>query len=352
MNGSITLPIVLRTRLFPNKWIVLCVLSIAALSLLSIGFGPAGWDWRLAIAWLAPEHFTQFDPLQINVVTQIRLPRFMLAVMIGLVLAQTGTATQALCRNPLADPSIIGISSGAAVIAVAFIALGAKFDFQADKYLPYAAFLGALSVTLFVYLIAKQAGQVNVTTLILVGVAVNALAFALIGLLSFYADDSALRLINYWTMGSLGGATWANLNQALPLLLISAIGLWYLKEPMNCLLLGESQAQYLGINTQTLKFQIIILVALGVGASVAMTGLIGFVGLVVPHIARLMVGPHLRVMMPLCMLLGIIVLLLSDWLARTLVMPAELPIGIITALLGAPLFIYLILKSKQGGAIA
>lgn len=349
MSTFASIPLQMTARFFPNKWIIACVLCIAVLSLVSIGFGPAGWDWQLAIAWLAPEYFTQFDTLQINVVTQIRLPRFMLAVMIGLVLAQTGTATQALCRNPLADPSIIGISSGAAVVAVAFIALGTQFDFQANKYLPYAAFIGAFVVTLFVYLVAKQAGQVNVTTLILVGVAINALAFALIGLLSFYADDSALRLINYWTMGSLGGANWANLSQAMPLLLMSAIGLWYLKEPMNCLLLGESQAQYLGINTHTLKFQIIILVALGVGASVALTGLIGFVGLVVPHIARLMVGPHLRIMMPLSMLLGIIVLLLSDWLARTLVMPAELPIGIITALLGAPLFIYLILKSKHGG---
>jgi iron complex transport system permease protein len=183
--------------------------------------------------------------------------------------------------------------------------------------------------------------------LILVGVAINALAFAVIGLLSFYADDSALRLINYWTMGSLGGASWDNIKQASPLLLLSLIGLWRLKEPMNLLLIGESQAQYLGVDTSKLKLYVIILVALGVGAIVALTGLIGFVGLVVPHIARLMVGPHLRNMLPLCMLLGVIVLLLSDWLARLVVMPAELPIGIITALLGAPLFIYLIIKNKR-----
>jgi len=330
-----------------QKWMLLSYGCVLVLSLLSIGYGPAGWDWRLAIAWLAPEHFYQFDALQINVVMQIRLPRFVLAVLVGLVLAQTGAATQALCRNPLADPSIIGISAGAAMVAVAFIALSAQFNFNAQHYLPYASFLGALSVTSLVYLVSKQQKQININTLILVGVAINALAFAVIGLLSFYADDSALRLINYWTMGSLGGASWDNIKQASPLLLLSLIGLWRLKEPMNLLLIGESQAQYLGVDTSKLKLYVIILVALGVGAVVALTGLIGFVGLVVPHIARLMVGPHLRNMLPLCMLLGVIVLLLSDWLARLVVMPAELPIGIITALLGAPLFIYLIIKNKR-----
>ncbi|XKF00841.1 iron ABC transporter permease [Pseudoalteromonas mariniglutinosa] len=331
----------------PSRWHLLCALAIMLLTTLSIGFGPAGWDWRLAFAWLAPEHFGQFDALQIQVVTQIRLPRFILAVLVGAVLAQTGAATQALCRNPLADPSIIGISAGAAVVAVTFIAFGAQFNFQAQHYLPYASFMGALTVTYLLYRIARQHRQINITTLILVGVAVNALSFALIGLLSFYADDSALRLINYWTMGSLAGANWRSLMESTPLLILSLVGLWSLREPMNLLLVGESQAQYLGVNTQQLKIKIIIFVALGVGAVVALTGLIGFVGLVVPHIARLMVGPHLRIMMPLCIMLGIIVLLLSDWLARVLVMPAELPIGIITALLGAPLFIYLILKSKK-----
>ncbi|MBB1429652.1 iron ABC transporter permease [Pseudoalteromonas sp. SG43-4] len=331
-----------------HKWMLLASVCIFALALLSIGYGPAGWDWRLAIAWLAPERFNQFDALQINVVMQIRLPRFVLAVLVGLVLAQTGASTQALCRNPLADPSIIGISAGAAMVAVAFIALSAQFNFNAQLYLPYASFLGALGVTSLVYFIAKQQGQINITTLILVGVAINALAFAVIGLLSFFADDSALRLINYWTMGSLGGASWITIIQALPLLLISLVGLWRLKEPMNLLLIGESQAQYLGVDTNKLKLYIIILVALGVGAVVALTGLIGFVGLVVPHIARLMVGPHLRNMLPLCMLIGVVVLLLSDWLARIVIMPSELPIGIITALLGAPLFIYLIVKNKRG----
>ena len=333
----------------PNRWQLGCAVAIVFLAILSIGFGPAGWDWQLAFAWLAPDYFQQFDHLQIQVVTQIRLPRFVLAVLVGAVLAQTGAATQALCRNPLADPSIIGISAGAAVVAVTFIAFGAQFNFQAQRYLPYASFVGALTVTYLLYKIAKRRGQLNITTLILVGVAVNALSFALIGLMSFYADDSSLRLINYWTMGSLAGANWQTLTESAGLLVISVLGLRYLREPMNLLLVGESQAQYLGVDTHQLKIKIIIFVALGVGAVVALTGLIGFVGLVVPHIARLMVGPHLRNMMPVCMMLGVCVLLLSDWLARVVVMPTELPIGIITALLGAPFFLYLILKSKQEG---
>ncbi|KGJ88577.1 hypothetical protein ND16A_2501, partial [Thalassotalea sp. ND16A] len=167
----------------PHKWMLLSYGCIFALALLSIGYGAAGWDWRLAIAWLAPEHFSQFDALQIKVVTQIRLPRFVLAVMVGLVLAQTGAATQALCLNPLADPSIIGISAGAAMVAVAFIALSAELNFTAQHYLPYASFLGALSVTSLVYLVSIQQKQININTLILVGVAINALAFAVIGLL-------------------------------------------------------------------------------------------------------------------------------------------------------------------------
>jgi iron complex transport system permease protein len=212
------------------QWIFGALLLFFAV--VALGFGPAGWDWRLSVAWLYPEYFSQFSELQINVVSQIRLPRFVLAILVGAILAQTGAATQALCRNPLADPSIIGISGGAAVMAVAVIALAPKLGFNADVYLPYAAFIGALLVTLAVYKFAKRNNEINVTTLILVGVAFNALSFALIGLLSFYADDTSLRLINYWTMGSLGGASWSGIAQALPLFLVSFFGLYWKRKEL------------------------------------------------------------------------------------------------------------------------
>lgn len=330
------------------RWQVALFALLIIGAVISLGFGPAGWDWRLSIAWLVPESFTQFNQLQINVVTQIRLPRFCLALLIGAVLAQTGAATQALCRNPLADPSIIGVSSGAAAVAVTLIALAPKLNFNAEIWLPYGSFLGALAATFLVYRIARQNNEIQVTTLILVGVAINALAFAVIGLMSFYADDSSLRLINYWTMGSLGGATWGTLVTALPLLSISLIGLFLKRKELNLLLLGEAEAKYLGIDIIRLKSQVVVLIAVGVGAAVSLTGLIGFVGLVVPHLVRLLVGANLRMMMPVCVLAGALVVLVSDWLARVVVSPAELPIGIVTALIGGPIFIYL-LRRQIGG---
>lgn len=321
--------------------------ALVVMAMVSVGFGPAGWNWQLAFAWMLPDLFPQVSELQLNIVTQIRLPRFCLAVLVGAVLAQTGCATQALCRNPLADPTVIGISSGAAVCAVAVIALAPIFHFNADAVLPYVAFLGALATTVWIYHSAKQDGEVNVTTLILIGVAVNALSFALIGLFSFYADDSSLRLINYWTMGSLAGANWQSLFQAAPLLCICMFGLFTLRSKFTLLLLGESNARYMGVDTQKLKQQSILLVALGVGVAVSLTGLIGFVGLVIPHITRLLIGNDYQKLMPLAMLIGASVMLLADWLARVLVAPNELPIGIITAILGTPVFLYLLKQQAR-----
>jgi iron complex transport system permease protein len=328
---------------FCLSWL-LAMLIVA--SVVSLSFGPAGWDIRLSVAWFLPDTWHSISTLQLNIISEIRLPRLCLGLLIGAVLAQTGAATQALCRNPLADPSVIGVSSGAAVMAVGMIALGpllqATFGIKAELMLPYAAFIGALLATLLVYQFAQSEQGVQVTSLILVGVAMNALGFALIGLLSFYADDSSLRLINYWTMGSLAGANWSSLCQALPLLLLSLIGLWSKRQQMSLLLLGESEAKYMGVNIKSLKNQIVVFVAIGVGAAVALTGLVGFLGLVIPHLSRILVGANLKYMMPVSMLLGALVLLASDWIARVAVVPAELPIGIVTAIIGAPVFIWML----------
>ena len=301
---------------------------------------------KLSFAWLAPDSFPEFSQLQINVVQEIRLPRLCLALLIGILLAQTGVATQALCRNALADPSIIGVTSGAAVAAVFLISMGKHYDINVHFWLPVAAFIGALVVTLLVYTFAHQSGQVNVANLILIGVALNAIAFAIIGLLSYLADDSALRLINYWTMGSLAGATWETLINALPLMLLAFVGLLFTKDKLSLLMLGEAQARYMGVEVHKLKQQTIFFVAIGVGVAVALAGIIGFIGLVVPHICRLLVGPSLKRLMPLSMVVGGLVMLLADWIARNIVSPAELPLGIITALLGAPLFLYLLVQQR------
>ena len=323
-------------------WITGLISLLLLASIISLSFGPAGWDIRLSVAWISPGLFPDISALQFNVVTDIRMPRLILAILVGAILAQTGAATQALCRNPLADPSVIGVSSGAAVVAVAMIAFAPLLPFQVEVWLPYGAFAGALVVTLLVYGFARSDSGIQVLSLILVGVAINALAFALIGLFSFYADDSSLRLINYWTMGSLAGATWSSLLKATPLLVISLVGLYLKRHQISLLLLGESEARYLGVNIDSLKNQVVLLVAIGVGAAVSLTGLVGFVGLVIPHLARLLVGSNMKMMFPLSFLMGALVLLMSDWIARIVVSPAELPIGIVTALVGAPLFIWML----------
>ncbi|CAH9068022.1 Hemin transport system permease protein HmuU [Pseudoalteromonas holothuriae] len=330
-------------------WYWLSAALLGVLAWLSLSSGAVGWDWKMPILWLLPESMTSdVQPLHISVVTQIRLPRLVLAILIGAVLASSGAATQALCRNPLADPSLMGITGGAAMAAVAIIALSAKVSFIHEAMVTPAAFIGAISVTALIHKVASHQGQVQITTLLLAGVAINAMAMAVIGLFSFFADDSALRLMTYWQMGSLGGASWSAMQYGAPLIIVSIGALFVRRKKINALMLGELEARHLGINVKKLKTEIVIIVALGVGGAVALAGMIGFVGLLVPHVARLLVGPDLRRMLPLSMLLGCVLMLIADWISRLVVAPSELPIGIVTALFGSPFFVYQLLKQKRG----
>ncbi|MFC3032720.1 FecCD family ABC transporter permease [Pseudoalteromonas fenneropenaei] len=332
-----------------RSWMLLTSVMLLLLAWGSLSSGPVGWEWKMPIMWLLPESLTShINELHVQVVTQIRLPRLVLGLLVGMALAVCGVATQSLCRNPLADPSLMGVTGGAAVAAIAVIAFSAQVSFISEALVAPASFIGALLATGLIYRLASHCGQIHITTLLLVGVAVNAIAFALIGVFSFFADDSALRLMTYWQMGSLGGASWRAMQYGAPLVLLSIVLLALRRKQINALMLGEVEAKHLGVNIKQLKTEIVFLVALGVGGAVAMVGMIGFVGLVVPHIARLLVGPDLRVMLPLSMLLGASVLVLADWLARLVVAPSELPIGIITALLGSPFFIYHLIKQKRG----
>ena len=329
-----------------RRWLIAGTFGIVASSWLLLSSGPVLSDWRLPLMWL-PGFGTPMSELEQTVVTQLRLPRLVLGLLVGAVLAQSGTAMQTLCRNPLADPGLIGISGGAAVFALAVIALGEQIGLQGSVWVSLAAFLGALLTTFVVSRLAGGKTGVDVATLLLAGVAINALAGSLLGLLSYYADDDALRLMSFWQMGSLAGASWQQLPLGVVLMGVSSIALFMLRKPINTLLLGERQARYLGVNTVSLKRQLIIWVALGVGGAVALTGTIGFVGLIIPHIARMLVGANIRWLMPVSMLFGAAVLVLTDWIAKTIVAPAELPIGIITAAVGAPFFIYLLIQQKR-----
>ena len=289
------------------------------------------------------------SPQQELVLLDVRLPRVLLGVLVGAALGVSGAVMQGLFRNPLAEPGLVGVSAGSALGAVAFIVLGGSLALSplaGAVALPVAAFAGGLVATALVYRLATRGGRTAVATLLLAGVALAALAGAGTGLLLFVADDAQLRTITFWSLGSLGGATWTALAGAAPLLLLALVAAPRLARPLNALLLGEAEAFHLGVRVEREKRVAVGVAALGVGAAVAVSGVIGFVGLVVPHLGRLALGPDHRRLLPASALLGATLLLLADLAARTLVAPAELPIGILTALVGAPFFLWLLLRER------
>ena len=282
---------------------------------------------------------------------QIRLPRTLLGLAVGGVLALSGVAMQGLFRNPLADPGLVGVSSGAALgAAIAIVggaALGGLPDFIGPYLLSLCAFLGGLGVTALVYRLGRKNGQTQVAVMLLAGIALTALSGSAVGLFTYLADDATLRTLTFWNLGSLNGASYARLW---PLLLVTAgIALWLPRRAtaLNALLLGESEANHLGVNVEGLKRELVFCTALGVGAAVAAAGMIGFIGLVVPHLVRLLAGPDHRVLLPASVLAGASLLLFADLIARLALAPAELPIGIVTAFLGAPFFLYLLLRGRH-----
>lgn len=287
-----------------------------------------------------------FDEQQAAVLYAIRLPRVVLGMLVGAGLAIAGTAMQGLFRNPLADPGLLGISSGASLAAAMSVVLG--FHAFGHYSLPIAAFLGSLLSTALIYALSQERGRVNVNTMLLAGIAINALCGAGTGLMTFLASDEQLRTITFWNLGSLGGATWPAVLTALPLIALGVLLLPLSARALNAFMLGESGAAHLGINVQAVKWLVVALVALCVGAGVAVAGTIGFVGLVVPHLLRLLIGPNHQTLLPASALLGATLLVLADLVSRTIAIPAEVPIGIVTALLGAPFFLYLLRQGKGG----
>lgn len=281
----------------------------------------------------------------------IRLPRILLALLVGAILASTGAVMQGLFRNPLADPSLIGVSGGASVGASLMIVFaGGAIEsglLMGLSLVALGAFVGGFAATILVYRLATSGIGTSVTTMLLAGIAIGALAGALNSLLSYFADNDMLRQISLWQMGNLSAASWA---KVLIMALISLILLvWFPRDSraLNALLLGESEARHLGIDVQRVKRRLIVLTALGVGVSVALAGMVGFVGLVIPHVIRLLIGPDHRWLIPGSAMAGAILLVVADSLARVVVLPAELPTGILTALLGAPFFIALLLQQRR-----
>lgn len=294
----------------------------------------------------------EFSQQQALVLTGIRLPRVLLGAVVGIGLSVSGALMQGLFRNPLADPGLVGVSSGAALGAATMIVLsGLLPGFIASVLgsfaISAAAFLGGLVTTLIVYRLATNGNRTSVATMLLAGIAVNALCGAGTGALVLLTDDTQLRDLTFWTLGSLGGATWDLLLFTAPLILLPGLLTVRLARALNALLLGEAEAQHLGINTNRVKRMVVVLTALAVGGATAVSGLIGFIGLVVPHLVRLMLGPDHRLLLPASALLGATLLVVADLLARIVIQPAEVPIGILTALAGAPFFLALLLRQQR-----
>lgn len=324
-------------------------LIVAISAIYSITVGPMNISFRDSLSSL----LLQSDDIakHINlVIHEIRFPRTLLCMLVGAILALCGTVMQGLFRNPLAEPGIIGVSAGASLGAALAIVLLGNLNFDARWMnaitLPLCAFLGGALTTIVVYRLGTNKFGTSVTIMLLAGVAISAVSGAGIGYLNYVADDQMLRDLTLWSMGSFAGANW----QSITLCGITLLGLYFYftrrAMALNALLLGESEARHLGIPIQRLKRALIVLSAVGIGVTVSAAGMIGFVGLVVPHLGRMLVGPDHRNLLPVSALLGALLLTIADMFARVAAAPAELPIGIVTALVGAPFFLYLLFQQK------
>ena len=337
------------------------LLLLSFMLLLSIATGPVRLPLSESLHALLslPSHANDLSTQQLIIQT-IRLPRTLLCISVGAILALAGAVLQGLFRNPLADPGIIGVSGGAALGAGLSIVLlpagvslaglsiaGFSLGWLSLGYTALCAFLCGMLTTLLVYRIGSSPFGTSVNMMLLAGVAIGAIAFSGLGLLSYLADDQQLRDLSLWQMGSLAGARWDTLLLSSLTLLVLLVGFYRQAPALNALLLGESEARHLGVNVERLKRRLIIGCAVGIGVSVSVSGMIGFIGLIVPHLVRMLCGPDYRNLLPLSALCGAIVLLLADLLARQLAAPAEIPVGIITALLGAPFFIWLLIQQKR-----
>ncbi|MBS7542859.1 FecCD family ABC transporter permease [Ancylobacter oerskovii] len=338
-----------------------CAALAAAAALASLAIGPVTIpvEHVLAILWRAMGGSVVAPEIGLResvVVLDIRLPRTLMGLMVGAATATAGAVMQGIFRNPLADPGLIGVSSGAALAAVLWIVLGASLTaalpaaglpaFLGEFGLPAAAFAGALLVTMVLHVVATREGRTSVATLLFAGIAFGAMAGAGTGILVFIASDQQLRDLTFWTMGSLGGATWAKLAAATPFVLVLLALAPPLARALDALALGEAAAFHVGVDVERSKRLAIAGVAAGAGAAVAAAGVIGFVGLVVPHLLRLLIGPGHRLLLPASALAGGALLLGADLVARTIAAPAELPLGIVTAAIGAPFFLWLLLRRR------
>lgn len=326
---------------------LLALLGAAALS--SLATGAAGTS-----LWQGLADLMSGEPLSLRdrvVLFEIRLPRTLMGIFVGAALAVSGAVMQGLFRNPLADPGLVGVSAGAGFGAIVAIVLGSYLPVALSNALGYymvpaAAFLGAWAAMILLYRVATRRGHTSIATMLLAGIALAALMGAVQGVLVYMADDAQLRTLTFWSMGSIAGATWPKLLVAAPLILVSLMAAPFLARGLNALALGEAAAAHVGVPVQRLKNMAVLMVAGAVGAAVAVSGGIGFVGIVVPHLLRLIVGPDHKYLLINAALLGAALLLTADIISRVIIAPAELPIGIVTATIGGPFFLWILIRQR------
>ncbi|WP_455477651.1 FecCD family ABC transporter permease [Bartonella sp. B41] len=285
------------------------------------------------------------------VLIDIRLPRVILGLLVGAALSVSGVLMQGLFRNPLADPGIVGVSAGASLGAILAIVIGIAFPSSLAPFLEQykviiGAFFGGLLSTIILYTIATHHSCTSIATMLLAGIALGALSSAVIGTLIFIANDQQLRDITFWNLGSLAGATWLKVWLVFPFICVGVLFSPFLSRALNALSLGEEVAGHIGFHIQRVKNISILLVALMCGSAVSVSGGIGFIGIVVPHIVRQLIGSDHRYLIPCSALLGSSLLIFADTFARLIVAPAELPIGIVTALFGAPFFLWILIYKR------
>ncbi|MET5442225.1 FecCD family ABC transporter permease [Klebsiella aerogenes] len=321
------------------RHLLLMTLLLVALTLYATTLGAM----RLPLINLLPSG----DEILRHIWLTIRLPRVLLALLVGAALALSGCVMQGLFRNPLADPGLLGISSGAALAVACWLVLPLSVPALLALYMPMlAAFIGSLAVMAVIFILSR-AGDGSLSRLLLVGIAINALSGALVGVLAWLSNDAQLRQLSLWGMGSLGQAEWPMLLVAASLIIPASIAEWRMATRLNLLQLGDEEAHYLGVNVRALQRLLLLCSAVLVAAAVAISGVIGFIGLVVPHLMRMWLGADHRGLIPGSLLAGAILLLIADTLARTVAAPAEMPVGLLTSLLGAPWFLWLIFRREK-----
>lgn len=336
------------------KYTIILLIILIALIVLSSAIGAANLSIKLTLKTLGSIipgiknliNASDISPQDIKVIFDIRLPRIFMAIIVGIALSSSGVIFQGVFRNPMADPYIIGVSAGAAFGATIGLLFAGNIKLISLSATSIFAFLGAIGTTFLIYNISKIKGKISVLTLLLSGVALSSLLTSIISLIMIYRTQD-LAKVYFWIMGGLSNSSWTNFMTVMPVIVIIMAASSFFMRDLNVMSLGDERANQLGVQTEKLKQVLLILASIMAAAAVSVSGIIGFIGLITPHIMRMIVGPDHKILYPTAAISGGIVLLLSDTIARIILSPREIPVGIITSIIGVPFFIYLLVKSKR-----